>query len=127
MTWHSMVVSSCTRYRYILLYMCSFDIKVKLFKTYSTPLYAAQLWWNYTTVYINKLYKAYHNVFNMFLCVYKFESTSTLCVLFNVPCCASVILNILYRFITRRNKETNICIDTILKSNIYYKYRIITH
>ena len=100
-------------------YMCSLDVKVKLFKTYCTPLYTAQLWWNYKKVSINKLYRAYHNVFKMFLGVSKFESTSTLCVLFNVPCCAAVIRNLLYRFITRRNKNNNVFIDAILKSNLF--------
>ena len=86
--------------------MCSLDVKVKLFKTYCTPLYTAQLWWNYKKVSINKLYRAYHNVFKMFLGVLKFESTSTLCVLFNVPCCAAVIRNLLYRLLPEGIRKT---------------------
>ena len=108
-------------------YMCSLDVKVKLFKTYCTPLYTAQLWWNYKKSSINKLYRAYHNVFKLFLGVSKFESTSMLCVLFNVPCCAAVIRNLIYRFIIRRNMSHNIFINAILESSIFYKSRISSH
>ncbi len=27
-------------------HMCSLDVKLKLFKTYCTPMYTSQLWWN---------------------------------------------------------------------------------
>ena len=29
-------------------HMCSMDVKVKLFNTYCSPMYTAQLWWNHT-------------------------------------------------------------------------------
>ena len=27
-------------------HMCAMDVKVKLFNTYCSPMYTAQLWWN---------------------------------------------------------------------------------
>ena len=31
-------------------HMCSMDVKVKLFDTYCSPMYTAQLWWNHSCI-----------------------------------------------------------------------------
>ena len=34
----------------LLKLMCSFSVKLTLFRTYCSPMYTAQLWWNYTNL-----------------------------------------------------------------------------
>ena len=36
-------------------HMCTPDIKANLFRTFCTPLYTAQIWWNYRPYSIRKL------------------------------------------------------------------------
>ena len=43
--------------------MCSLGVKLTLFRIYCSPMYAAQLWWNYKKSTITKLQIAYHNIF----------------------------------------------------------------
>ena len=47
--------------------MCSLGVKLTLFRTYYSPMYTAQLWWNYNKSTITKLQIAYHNFFKCFL------------------------------------------------------------
>ena len=72
--------------------MSSLDVKLTLFRTYCSPMYTAQLWWNYKTSTITKLQIAYHSTFKMFLGMSKYErSTRYLCTLFDIQCRQSVI------------------------------------
>ena len=43
------------------LHMCSEDVKVRLFKTFCSPMYTAYLWWNYRKCSIRKLYVAFND------------------------------------------------------------------
>ena len=45
--------------------MCTSNVKSFLFNTYCSPLYTAQLWWNYNASSIKKLYVAYNNIFRL--------------------------------------------------------------
>ena len=76
--------------------MCSLGVKLTLFRTYCSPMYTAQLWWNYKKSTITKLQISYHNIFKMFLGMSKYESTSYLCTLFDIQCCQSVIRKLVY-------------------------------
>ena len=44
------------------LNMCSLGVKLTLFRTYCSPVYTAQLWWNCKKSTITKLQIAYHNI-----------------------------------------------------------------
>ena len=43
--------------------MCSVDVKLTLFRSYCSPMYGVQLWWNYKKSTLNRLHIAYHNIF----------------------------------------------------------------
>ena len=47
--------------------MCSTEVKLTLLKTFCSPVYIAQLWWNDTTARIHKLHVSYNNVFRLLL------------------------------------------------------------
>ena len=47
--------------------MCSLEVKLKLFRSYCSCLYTAQLWWNYNKGIINNMYVAFHNSLKVFI------------------------------------------------------------
>ena len=93
-------------------YMCSIDVKINLFRIYCTSMYTAHLWCRYRATSNNrgamsKLYVAYHNTLKMFVGVSKFEHNSILCAFMNIPKCAGIIRNLIYRFICRLTESDN--------------------
>ena len=48
-------------------HMCSMDVKVKLFNTYCSPMYTAQLWWNHTVYSFHRLNVCYNNILRRLL------------------------------------------------------------
>ena len=42
--------------------MCSLEVKLTLFRSYCSPMYGLQLWWNYKKFTLNRLHIAYHNI-----------------------------------------------------------------
>ena len=59
-------------------HMCNLEVKLTLFRSFCTPMYTSQLWWNYRKSSINKLYISFHNIFKLFIGFSKYESTGTL-------------------------------------------------
>ena len=108
-------------------HMCSIDVKLKLFKSYCTPLYTSHLWWNYKKASLNKLFVAYHNILKLQLGLSKYTSTSTLCTYMDIPGCAAVICNLIYHFMCRLERSDNDIILSILASSAYYQSRIKAH
>ena len=100
--------------------MCSLGVKLTLFRTYCSPMYTAQLWWNYKKSTITKLQIAYHNILKMFLGMSKYESTSYLCTLFDIQCCQSVIRKLVYGFMCRLDSSVNCIIKGILATSLRY-------
>lgn len=107
--------------------MCSLEVKLTLFRTYCSPMYGIQLWWNYKKFTLNRLHIAYHTVFKLFLCMSKYESTSLLCTLFDVQCCQSVIRNMVYRFMCRLDSSVNHILKNILTCSLRFTSRIRQH
>ena len=102
--------------------ICSIDVKLVLFKAYCTSLYTAQLWCRYRATSnnrgaMNKLYVAYHNTLKMFVGVSRYERNSILCAYMNIPNCAGIIRNLIYRFRCRLEKSDNIIIAALVKSS----------
>ena len=82
-------------------HMCSIGVRLALFRSFCSPMYTSQLWWNYKKCTMKRLLITYHNVFKMLISMSKYESTSVLCTVYNVLCCQAVIRNIVYRFLCR--------------------------
>ena len=74
--------------------LCTNDVKIALFKTYSTPLYTAQLWYSYSNTKIKKLQVAYNNVFQLFLKCPRWTSASEIFVTSKVPTFHAAILHL---------------------------------
>ena len=108
-------------------YMCSLDVKLSLFRTYCSPMYTAQLWWNYKKCTITKLHTVYHNTFKLLAGVSKYESTSMMCAVFNVQCCQAVIRNLVYKFMHRLEVSKNSIICAIANSSLLYTSKLRKH
>lgn len=108
-------------------HMCSLDVKLKMFKSYCTPLYTAQLWSQYRKASINKLYIAYHNILKFLLGFSKYTSTSLLCTVFDVSSCAGMIRKYVYSFSARLERSMNLLVQSLMSSDVFYKSRLRKH
>ena len=108
-------------------HMCSWDVKLTLFRASCSPLYTAQLWWSHKRASINRLKVMYHNLFKMFLGLPKYESTSLLCAALDVQCCQAVIRRLTYSFMVRLAATKNSIITAMYTTSMYYTSRIRKH
>ena len=104
--------------------MCTLDVKIKLFKTYCTPMYCAQLWCRFKPRSnrkgaLSKLFVAYHNILKLLIGVSKFERNSPICAYLNVPTCAAVIRNLIYRFKCRVENSENDILQALISGHWY--------
>ena len=83
-------------------YMCSMDVKIRLFSTYCSPMYTAQLRWHHTVYSCHRLNVAYNNVLRRLLRRRpRFCSASGLFAECRIPNCKAVIRNPIFRFSKR--------------------------
>ena len=108
-------------------YMCSTEVKLTLLKTFCSPMYTAQLWWNYTVASIHKLHVAYNNVFRLLQNQPKYCSASTMFVEYHVPDSNAVIRNLVYKFMRRLDASYNKLVIAIINSDIKWQSRIRRH
>ena len=68
-------------------HMCSMDVKVKLFNTYCSPMYTAQLWWNHTAYSFQRLNVCYtgNNILRRLLRLTRYCSASGLFAQCGIP------------------------------------------
>ncbi len=81
-------------------HMCTADVKVELFRTFCTPLYAVQIWWNYRLFSIRKLNVSYNDIMRLLLCLPRHHSASQLFANIGVPAFQAVLRNLVFKFIT---------------------------
>ena len=105
-------------------HMCSMDVKVKLFNTYCSPMYTAQLWWNHTVYSFHRLNVCYNNILRRLLRRPRYCSASGLFAECGIPNCKAVIRSLIYKFMSRLNESTNDVILAILSSDIRWTSRI---
>ena len=105
-------------------YMCSTEVKLTLLRTFCSPMYTAQLWWNYTVATIRKLHVAYNNVFRLLLNQPKYSSASTMFVEYHVPDSKAVIRNLVYKFMWKLVASYNKLVIAIINSDIKWQSRI---
>ena len=101
--------------------MCSLDVKVMLFRTYCTPMYCAQLWCRFRPSSnrrgaLSKLYVAYHSILKLLIGISKYERNSPIFVHLNVPTCAAVIRNLIYKFKCRVDQSKNPILQSLTSS-----------
>ncbi len=90
--------------------ICTVDVKVSLFRTFCTPFYTAQLWWNHFDYSLDKLKVAYNDIMHMLLRLPRCHSAIEIFVNINVPTCQALVRNLIFKFIVRLAKSTNLII-----------------
>lgn len=108
-------------------YMCNYETKIRLFKSYCTSMYCPHLWYSYKQSVLKSLQLAYHNCLKTFISVSKYESTKMICSYLNIKTCSGVIRNYIYKFICRLETSTNYLIENIMSSSIPFLSRIWKH
>ena len=105
-------------------HMCSLDVKIKLFESHCSPLYCAHLWWNYKKGTMTQFAVSYHSLLKRVIGLSKFESTSATCAIFRVQSCASVIRNLIYRFLKRVEVSDNALVNATVTSDVKFRSSI---
>ena len=55
------------------LHMCTAGIKLKLCESHCTPMYCAQLWWNYKKETMRRFVVSYHNILKRVIGLSKYD------------------------------------------------------
>ena len=109
-------------------YMCSDHVnivKCTLFRSFCTSLYTCQLWCNYKSESIRKLYVAYNNV--LLLCNEpRYCSASYMFVTRRLPTCKMLIRTKVYSFMMCIAKSSNTILQIILNSDTLYATHVST-
>ena len=106
--------------------MCTENVKMKLFTTYSTCLYTAQVWTNYTKSYIRRMYVAYDNAARLLFRLSRRCSASEMFAIRHVISCQANIQKILYMVFLCIDKSNNCIIRALLDSDIWFHSRCAT-
>ncbi len=102
----------------------------KSFQDILHPLYTAQLWWNHFDHSLNKLKVAYNDIMCMLLRLPRWHSSSEIFVNINVPTCQAIVRNLIFKFMVRFEKSTNLIISGLVcpsVSDVIYRFKIWTH
>ena len=100
---------------------CSANVKLELFKTYCSNLYASHLWNKFSQAKYKRIQTAYNNVFRSLMCINRRESISAAFVSSNVDCFQVVLRKAVYSFSSRVMTSSNILVSTVLHS-AYFIY-----
>ena len=101
--------------------MCSLDVKIMLFRTYCTPMYCAQLWCRFKPSSnrrgaLSKMFVAYHSILKLLIGASKYDRNSPIFVQLNVPTCAAVIRNLIFKFKCRVDRSQNAILQSLASS-----------
>ncbi len=96
-------------------HMSTADVKVELFRTFCSPLYTAQIWWNYRLYSIRKSNVAYNDIMRLLLRLPRYHNASQLFANIGVPAFQAVIRNLVLKFITQLDKLNNVIIQGCVK------------
>ena len=104
-------------------HMCSIEVKNTLFRSFCTPMYTCQLWWNFSAQSMHKLNVAYNNAFRFMHHLPTYCSAS----LMFVVNCRAVIRNRIYGFMKRLVSSSNALVLSAVTSYTRFRSRIVRH
>ena len=108
-------------------HMCSTEVKNTLFRSFCTPMYTCQLWWNFSVQSMHKLNVAYNNAFRFMHHLPTYCSASLMFVVNRVPNCRAVIRNRIYGFMKRLVSSSNALVLSADTSDTRFHSRIVRH
>ena len=114
-------------------HMCTERVKIKLFITYCTQFYCAQVWqFNHSDKAYKKLNVAYNNVFRYFLRLPQDAqgrpcSASGMFVRRNIRSFQEIVRNVVYKFQCRLNISNNDLVKSTLFKNVICQSKLRKH
>ena len=108
-------------------HMCSIEVKNTLFRSFCTPMYTCQLWWNFSVQSMHKLNVAYNNAFRFMHHLPTYCSASLMFVVNRVPNCRAVIRNRIYGSMKRLASSSNALVLSAVTSDARYRSKIVHH
>lgn len=87
--------------------LCSFSVKVRLFRTYCTCLYGVALWSHYNNSTITKFKSCYNKCLKFFLGYKKYSSVTSALLCSGLPSCDTVLANYKFSFDQQRSDCAN--------------------
>ena len=100
---------------------CSTEVKIQLFKTFCSNIYAGHLWHNYTKEVLRRCNVAYNNIFRSLFNIKRGDSISTVFVTNNVRSFKELCRNYVNNFHKRLQNSPNVLVNTVLSST-YFMY-----
>ena len=100
---------------------CNVDVKTRLFQTFCSNMYCAQLWCNYTNGSFKQLYVSYNNVFRYLLNIRGEHSISQIFINHNIDSFNVLYRKLTYGLLKRIECCKNLLIHTITTS-MYFLY-----
>ena len=101
---------------------CSEEVKAKLYTTYCSNLYCAQLWWNHKNASARKLEIAHDSGFKYVLGMSRYERTSPIFVTLNVPSYQEVYSKALYGFHERMTTSKNPLVQNTMNFFLNFEF-----
>ena len=98
-----------------------------LFRSFCTPMYTCQLWWNFSVQSMHKLNVAYNNAFIFMHHLPTYGSASLMFVVNRVPNCRTVIRNRIYGFMKRLVSSSNALVLSTVTSDARFRSIIVRH
>ena len=99
---------------------CTDEVKIQLFKSYCSNLYAAHLWCNYKKRSHEKIRVAFNNVVRSLMGIKRGDSISLFFVNNNFDSFAMILRKCIFNFRNRVLESKNLTIDVIVNSRYFY-------
>ena len=108
-------------------FMCTESVKITLFRSFCTSLYTCELWWNYRSESLRKLWVAYNNVFRFLCGEPRNFSASHMFVSRGLPTCKMLIRKSIYGFMISTKRSCNTILQNIVGSDHIYTSPLLQH
>ena len=110
-----------------IFFLCSIEVKNTLFRSFCTPMYTCQLWWNFSVQSMHTFNVAYNNAFRFMHDLPTYCSASLMFVVNRVLNCRAGIRNRIYEFMKRLVSSSNALVLSAVTSDARYRSKIVRH
>ena len=94
--------------------LCSWSVKIRLFKAFCVCFYDIDLWCNFKLGTINKLAAAYTRCLKFFFDFYKYSSVTDMLLQLGLPTFNTILHNSRFSFMARVTSSVNVLVQSTL-------------
>ena len=106
---------------------CTDPVKIKLFKSYCTSIYACSLWIRYPKTVIRKVYRAYNNIFKHLMRIDDFSVVPNVLLEYNVNPSEVIIRKLVFSLRSCLLRSDNSVIFSLLSCIFFYSSPVYKH